>query len=176
MNWKSVSGVLVVILITTGFAILFISRQIAQSNDPIPCLENIPDNLTSTEISERLGIPIVVVEPLPTGILSDPEITVDIDYPLESPVCGVRVKYFSNANPRPEIEIRVFKAAVTEESSDWYCLDYPASEQPIDGQLRSVCGATLSSESVRLFIRVSTQRPSEETLSIARQIKLEASQ
>lgn len=153
-------SVIIVVCVLICLGSLFAISRISQDFDPtaIACLASVESDMTPQELSQTFGIPLVTFVSAPDFIIDEPSVEPYVWYPIETPKCGLRIKYFANDDTtHPFIEIVVRNMQTTETNrTDWSCFNYEFESMPPDTDLKSVCSNHIEASGRQIFVSVST--------------------
>jgi hypothetical protein len=145
------------------------------SQDKITCLQGYRPDMSPTEVSAFFDLPLVTFVTLPESIIDEPDVAPYVYYPIESPYCGLSIRYHSDLLDMPAIEMHVHRSSSSTITHDWLCFNY-GLETKAEYQLQSVCSKTLNLRGEQLFISVSTIYEADETRKILEENDLITSQ
>jgi hypothetical protein len=153
-------------IVTISSLLTLIYNQQIQEITTSPCPNLIETPLSESELSEVIGLPIVVFEVVPDDLDSAPQVLPYVWYRLETPECALSIVYFDKEDRSPIVEIRVMESSSNHLGDDnWSCLNYDI-DSTLTISFNSVCSNTIQSSYGSVFIAISTKYNKEVTRQI----------
>lgn len=153
------------------FVLLFHFSRDRNSLDSVntTCAEQYNHEMSENEIAELFSLPLVKMSFVPNTMQDKPQVRLAIDYPLETPICGLEIAYFSRHDNSIQISIKVFEASGL--PTNWSCINLDEGSSNGLGYFKSVCSRTQEINEENVFLRVYSQEAKNITLQFANSLE-----
>lgn len=163
-----------IIMILAAILIYQLFPEISSMQEEDDCTQAYRSTMSSEEVAELYGLPIVQVVILPDNVNPVPRIILAVDYFGEVANCGLEMQFVSNDETnRVVVSVKIL-ASDAEISEDWLCVDFEPALANIPNGHRSYqsgCSAVIAHNGENIFVRLSSFESVDKTLEIANSIR-----